>query len=118
MPGGGHTVTRPAPADQPDAFGAGVVDVYLNDGTRWAGVPSAVWTYTLGGYPVLKKWLSTGNRTCSAARSPSRKSSTSNRRPAGSRRCCCSARTSMRATPPCAHDGKRTDSENGWRTNG
>lgn len=58
MPGGGHTVTRPAPADQPDAFGAGVVDVYLNDGTRWAGVPSAVWTYTLGGYPVLKKWLS------------------------------------------------------------
>ncbi len=26
--------------------------------TEGRGVPAAVWGYTLGGYPVLKKWLS------------------------------------------------------------
>ena len=25
---------------------------------RWTNVPAAVWTYRLGGYQVLKKWLS------------------------------------------------------------
>lgn len=58
MPGPGHTVERPAPADLPAGLGPAVVDVYLNEGTRWGGVPRAVWAYTLGGYPVLKKWLS------------------------------------------------------------
>ena len=33
-------------------------DVYLNATTYWRGVPTAVWEYTLGGYQVLKKWLS------------------------------------------------------------
>lgn len=33
-------------------------DIFLNDIAYWARVPAAVWTYTLGGYPVLKKWLS------------------------------------------------------------
>lgn len=33
-------------------------DVYLNDITYWRGVPTDVWEYTLGGYQVLKKWLS------------------------------------------------------------
>lgn len=33
-------------------------DVYLNDTTYWRGVPPDVWEYTLGGYQVLKKWLS------------------------------------------------------------
>ena len=33
-------------------------DIYLNDTVRWANVPEAVWDTTLGGYPVLKKWLS------------------------------------------------------------
>ena len=32
--------------------------VFLNGRTFWDGVPDAVWTYSLGGYPVLKKWLS------------------------------------------------------------
>jgi hypothetical protein len=36
----------------------GVVDVMLNETTTWKGIPSAVWDYTLGGYQVLKKWLS------------------------------------------------------------
>ena len=26
--------------------------------TRWSNVPSNVWGYKLGGYQVLKKWLS------------------------------------------------------------
>jgi hypothetical protein len=34
------------------------VDVYLNDGALWNAVPIKVWEYTLGGYQVLKKWLS------------------------------------------------------------
>ncbi len=33
-------------------------DVYLNDTTYWRGVPTDVWEYTLGGYQVLKTWLS------------------------------------------------------------
>jgi hypothetical protein len=52
MPGRGRTVERLTAAGEP------VVDVYLNGSACWRGVPAAVWAYTLGGYPVLKKWLS------------------------------------------------------------
>ena len=47
MPGSGKVVRR-----------GDLVDVYLNEVTYWADVPSAVWEYRLGGYQVLKKWLS------------------------------------------------------------
>ena len=33
-------------------------DIYLNDRAYWRNVPAAVWRYKLGGYQVLKKWLS------------------------------------------------------------
>lgn len=33
-------------------------DVYLNDVAYWRNVPERVWTYTIGGYQVMKKWLS------------------------------------------------------------
>lgn len=33
-------------------------DVYLNDATYLCNVPANVWDYMLGGYQVLKKWLS------------------------------------------------------------
>ena len=33
-------------------------DVYLNERAYWRNVPAAVWNYQLGGYQVLKKWLS------------------------------------------------------------
>lgn len=49
-PGKGRTT--PAPG-QPEHL-----DVWLNDEACWAAVPAAVWAATLGGYPVLKKWLS------------------------------------------------------------
>ncbi len=33
-------------------------DVFLNDIAYWADVPEKVWEYTIGGYQVMKKWLS------------------------------------------------------------
>ncbi len=33
-------------------------DVFLNDVACWRNVPEAVWAYTIGGYQVIKKWLS------------------------------------------------------------
>lgn len=39
-------------------LGETTVDVYLNDHAFWANVPINVWEYTIGGYQVLKKWLS------------------------------------------------------------
>jgi hypothetical protein len=39
-------------------LGETCVDVHLNGDARWSAVPINVWNYTLGGYPVLKKWLS------------------------------------------------------------
>ena len=33
-------------------------DINLNDRAYWRNVPAAVWNYKLGGYQVLKKWLS------------------------------------------------------------
>lgn len=32
--------------------------VFLNGRACWDGIPDAVWQYSLGGYQVLKKWLS------------------------------------------------------------
>ena len=36
----------------------GAVDIFLNDTTYWRGVPEAAWNYVIGGYQVVKKWLS------------------------------------------------------------
>jgi hypothetical protein len=33
-------------------------DIHLNDQVFWRNVPEEVWTTTIGGYQVLKKWLS------------------------------------------------------------
>ena len=65
MPGKGKSVPRPYTADEQDALGdataslgADTRDVYLNGVAYWRNVPARVWEYTLGGYQVLKKWLS------------------------------------------------------------
>jgi Type ISP C-terminal specificity domain len=34
------------------------VDVFLNGTTHWRAVPEAAWEYFIGGYQVIKKWLS------------------------------------------------------------
>lgn len=51
LPGKGRTTPTPG-------LEATHLDVWLNDEACWAAVPAAVWATTLGGYPVLKKWLS------------------------------------------------------------
>ena len=65
MPGQGQVEERPYTADERAALGdviptlgESTVDVYLNDRAYWRNVPAAIWNYKLGGYQVLKKWLS------------------------------------------------------------
>lgn len=58
MPGRGRTTERAAPQGLPPELGERVLDVALNDGWVWENVPLSVWGYTVGGYQVLKKWLS------------------------------------------------------------
>ena len=65
MPGQGRVVERVYASEERTAFGDALptlgetpFDVYLNDRTYWRNVPAAVWSYKLGGYQVLKKWLS------------------------------------------------------------
>jgi hypothetical protein len=45
-------------ADALTLLGDTCIDVYLNGDAHWSAVPIKVWEYTLGGYQVLKKWLS------------------------------------------------------------
>jgi len=33
-------------------------DIYLNEVAYWKNVPEKVWEFTIGGYQVIKKWLS------------------------------------------------------------
>jgi len=66
MPGPGRHPERAFTPDEAAALGeSGVrllgpdtVDVFLNEAACWRNVPRRVWEYTLGGYQVLKKWLS------------------------------------------------------------
>ena len=65
MPGLGRIVERPYTPEERAKLGVAVsvlskttFDVYLNDRAYWRNVPAAVWSYKLGGYQVLKKWLS------------------------------------------------------------
>ena len=39
-------------------LGERTFDIYLNANAFWRNVPERVWNYTIGGYQVLKKWLS------------------------------------------------------------
>ena len=50
-------VTMPGKGRLSESAGA-CVSVHLNEHVRWDGIPQPVWDYTLGGYQVLKKWLS------------------------------------------------------------
>lgn len=33
-------------------------NVFLNDKAYWSNIPQKVWEYTIGGYQIIKKWLS------------------------------------------------------------
>ncbi|MGA2060522.1 MAG: type ISP restriction/modification enzyme [Thermoguttaceae bacterium] len=76
MPGKGHIITRPYDKAEKDAIdetakargfsvdqtlsllGQTTCDVYLNDKAYWKNIPLNVWEYYIGGYQVIKKWLS------------------------------------------------------------
>ena len=76
MPAKGRIVQRPYDKDELDAIadaakarglstkqalailGEDTRDVYLNDKAYWRNVPAGVWEYFIGGYQVIKKWLS------------------------------------------------------------
>ena len=65
MPGQGRAAERPytggeqaSLGDSAAALGDTTFDIYLNDRSYWRNIPASVWNYKLGGYQVLKKWLS------------------------------------------------------------
>ena len=65
MPGQGRIVQREYTADERRGLSAAIsvlgdstFDIYLNHKAFWRNVPAAIWNYKLGGYQVLKKWLS------------------------------------------------------------
>ena len=65
MPGQGQLVERNYTPQEHRALsdclhtpGDSTFDIHLNDHAFWRNVPTAVWNYKLGGYQVLKKWLS------------------------------------------------------------
>ncbi len=76
MPGKGKAVNRPYSPEELDAIREGAqplgitleqalahlgettYDIYLNELALWCNVPEKVWNYYIGGYQVIKKWLS------------------------------------------------------------
>jgi hypothetical protein len=64
MPGKGKLLTRAYRGDEElpkpllGLLGKSTHDVYLNDTAYWRNVPEKVWDFAIGGYQVLKKWLS------------------------------------------------------------
>jgi hypothetical protein len=66
MPGKGKAIARDYTAAERAALGPqaiallgeGTLDIYLNGVAYWSNVPARVWDYTIGGYQVIKKWLS------------------------------------------------------------
>jgi hypothetical protein len=64
MPGRGRLTERhftdeeAACARLPEHLGGKTCDVWLNDTAHWRNIPEGVWDFHIGGYQVIKKWLS------------------------------------------------------------
>ncbi|NTW98073.1 MAG: DNA methyltransferase, partial [Oscillochloris sp.] len=63
MPGKGRVSARATkPEEEHPALGLGAgastYDIALNERAYWRNLPPRVWEYTIGGYQVIKKWLS------------------------------------------------------------
>lgn len=67
MPGSGKLTVRRISSDElaaltradaEELIAPETVDVYLNEYALWCNVPRDVWDFTIGGFQVLKKWLS------------------------------------------------------------
>jgi hypothetical protein len=81
MPGKGKAIKRGYTPDELDAIrkgaealgltpeqalehlGAATFDIYLNEVAYWRNIPENVWNYYIGGYQVIKKWLSYREKT-------------------------------------------------------
>ena len=58
-----HLLTRWVPFTWPSVVSYGfpvhiTCDVYLNEVAYWRNIPAKVWGCYIGGYQVIKKWLS------------------------------------------------------------
>ena len=91
MPGQGRAVERPYTPEEREALAAALptlgsttFDIHLNAHVFWRNVPAPVWRYKLGGYQVLKKWLSYREHPILARPSPLKRSNTSQIRCGGS----------------------------------
>ena len=64
MPLRGRTLPRAysgaetAATEYASLLGATMLDVGMNDASFWRGIPETVWECRIGGYQVLKKWMS------------------------------------------------------------
>jgi Type ISP C-terminal specificity domain len=64
MPGHGEIMTRNYTSAEATALGEDVghlgtpLDIYHNHETFWSCIPARVWNFKIGGFQVLKKWLS------------------------------------------------------------
>ncbi len=47
-----------SPGELMKLLGGQTLDIYLNNVAYWKNIPALVWEYTIGGYQVIKKWLS------------------------------------------------------------
>jgi hypothetical protein len=47
-----------SPAEVRRLLGESTLDVFLNETAYWRNIPRNVWEYYIGGYQVIKKWLS------------------------------------------------------------
>jgi hypothetical protein len=54
----GPSGARPEGERRSPLLGDRTCDAYLNDTGYWSNIPVRVWEYTIGGYQVMKKWLS------------------------------------------------------------
>ncbi len=64
MPGKGKIIERKQNEKKLEKlFGETTLDIYLNDVAYWANVPRTLWDYHIGGYQVIKKWLSYREKT-------------------------------------------------------
>jgi hypothetical protein len=59
MPGKGKVEVRSTKDEkQRKLFGEKTLDIHLNNVACWANIPEPVWNFYIGGYQVIKKWLS------------------------------------------------------------